>query len=63
MPEQDPNVPVPTPDGHPRFSQRLFSEEVGIALADSGINPLTPDPGYEFSNGRRFNAGPGATGA
>ena len=57
MAEQDQNVPVPTADGTPRFSQRLWSEEVGIALANDGINPLTPEPGYEWSNGRKFAAG------
>ena len=61
MAEQDPNVPVPTPDGHPRFTQRLFSEEVGIAMANSEQNPLAPEPGYEFSNGRRLSGGRGAT--
>lgn len=62
MPDQDPNEPVPTPDGSPRFSQRLFSTEVGIALADTDQPLLQKDPGYEFSNGRKFNSGPGATG-
>ena len=61
MPEQDPNVPL-QPVGGPTFTQRLFSEEVGIAAAESGLNPLTPDPGYEWSNGRKFAAGNGATG-
>lgn len=59
---QDPNVPVPTPDGQPSFSQRLFSEEVGIAAADSGLSAMTPEPGYEWSNGRKFASGNGATG-
>lgn len=37
------------------FSQRLWSEEVAIAASQGGA-PLTgPEPGYEFSNGRRFN--------
>ena len=41
-------------------STRLWSEEVAIAAAS---DPLTADtdptkePGYEFSNGRKFQAG------
>ena len=41
-------------------SERLWSEEVAIAAAS---DPLTADtdptkePGYEFSNGRKFNTG------
>ena len=55
MPEQDPNVPVPSIDpSAPRFTQRLFSEEVGIARATNDENPLQRDPAYEFNNGRRF---------
>lgn len=43
------------------YGQRLWSEEVAIA-ASMGGEPLTrPEPGYEFSNGRRFDSGPGAT--
>jgi hypothetical protein len=33
-------------------SQRLWSEEVGIAAADD-LLPIN-DPGYEFSNGRKY---------
>jgi hypothetical protein len=41
----------------PKFSERLWSEEV--AQADAA-NPLPPhDPGYEFSNGRKFRDGLG----
>lgn len=59
MPE-DPNVPVPTPDGWPRFSQRLWSEEVGIANASDNVDPLKKDDGYEWSNGRKFVSGNGS---
>lgn len=55
------DTPVPTPDGTPSFSQRLWSEEVGIAQADQPLPPK--DPGYEFSNGRRFDSGQGAAGS
>jgi len=41
-------------------SQRLFSEEVGIAAADSPLPDK--DPGYQFSNGRRFSDGGKANG-
>lgn len=61
MADQDPNVPVPTPGG-PTFTQRLWSTEVGIANAEADLNPLEKDPGYEWSNGRRFNSGNGASG-
>lgn len=55
MAEQDPNVPVPSTDPtSPRFTQRLFSEEVGIARAAADADPLQRDPAYEWSNGRRF---------
>ena len=36
-----------------RITERLWSEEVGLAEADSVIRPL--DPGYEWSNGRTFS--------
>jgi hypothetical protein len=35
-------------------SQRLFSEEVGIATAGEVQDPR--EPAYEFNNGRRFYA-------
>lgn len=35
-------------------SQRLFSEEVGIAAAKDGIPQDPREVVYEFSNGRRF---------
>lgn len=41
-----------------KMSSRLWSEEVGSAEADSIIAPR--DPGYEFSNGRKFVDGKGA---
>lgn len=49
----DPNVPT-NPPGGPYFTQRLWSEEVAIALAESGEPITTRDPSYEFSNGRKF---------
>lgn len=42
---QDPPIVLPA-------SQRLWSEEVGIAAADD-LLPIN-DPGYEWSNGRTF---------
>lgn len=60
-PSQD--LPVPNPSGWPRFTQRLFSEEVGIAQAESEVDPLQKEPGYEFSNGRRFHSRPNSAGA
>lgn len=41
------------------YSQRLFSEEVAIASAMNG-DPLSDvrQPGYEFSNGTRFDTPP-----
>lgn len=33
-------------------SQRLWSDEVGIAEAESIVQPQ--EPGYEWSNGRKF---------
>ena len=48
-------VPPPT-------STRLWSEEVAIAQArDPSVADLDPtkEPGYEFSNGRKFNTGNG----
>lgn len=41
------------------YSQRLFSEEVALAMAASGQVIVPNEPGYEFSNGRRFDTGPG----
>ena len=43
-------------------SERLWSEEVGIAAASDPLSNLDPskEPGYEFSNGRRFDTGLGA---
>lgn len=57
----DPTEDVPQSAPGCSFSQRLFSEEVAIAAAKEGQALLNTDPGYEFSNGRRFDTGPGAT--
>lgn len=42
-------------------STRLWSEEVGIAAASDPLASIDPtvEPGYEFSNGRKFNSGQG----
>lgn len=51
---------APMPPGV-SMSERLWSDEVGIANADSPLGALDPtkEPGYEFSNGRTFSSGPG----
>ena len=51
---------APLPPGI-SVSDRLWSDEVGIANADSPLGTLDPtkEPGYEFSNGRTFNSGRG----
>ena len=49
----DPNIPI-NPPGGPYFTQRLWSEEVAIALAESGELITNREPSYEFSNGRKF---------
>lgn len=36
-----------------RTSERLWSEEVGRAEAETVVRPK--DPAYQFSNGRQFN--------
>lgn len=43
-------------------SQRLWSEEVAIAAASDpdSIRTADQEPGYEFSNGRKFFSGNGA---
>lgn len=46
-------------DTAPTFSERLWSEEVGRANADAP--PPRKDPAYEWSNGRVFEEGPGAS--
>lgn len=46
---------IPQPAPGCSFSQRLFSEEVAIAAAKEGAPLLNAEPGYEFSNGRRFD--------
>lgn len=53
----DENVPLNIPGG-PSFLQRLWSEEVAIALANSGEPIDTRDNGYEFSSGRVFKDNP-----
>lgn len=42
-------------------SDRLWSEEVGIASANDPLAALDQlkEPGYEFSNGRKFETGNG----
>lgn len=47
------DTPLNLPGG-PTFSQRLWSEEVALARAQSGEPLDNRDPSYEFSNGRRF---------
>jgi len=38
------------------YSQRLFSEEVAIAASLGGQSPIDiRQPGYEFSNGAKFD--------
>jgi len=49
----DENTPLNLPGG-PTFSQRLWSEEVAIALANSGDPIETREDVYVFSNGRKF---------
>lgn len=53
---------APLPPGI-SVTERLWSEEVGIANADSDL-PLDPtrEPGYEFSNGVKFDSGKGPYG-
>ena len=43
-------------------STRLWSEEVAIAAASDpdSLRPIDQEPGYEFSNGRKFDSGLGA---
>lgn len=53
----DPNAPQ-DPRTVVRISERLWSQEVGAAAAETLLPPK--DPGYEFSNGRRFDDGQGA---
>lgn len=54
------NNEAPLPPGI-SVTTRLWSEEVGIANADSPLGSLSPDkePGYEFSGGIKFNSGKG----
>jgi len=55
MATQDPNVPITFPPGSGiSVSQRLFSEEVGIAAATEGQVLQEKEYVYLFSNGRRF---------
>ena len=51
---------APLPPGI-SVSERLWSDEVGIANADSPLGALDPtrEPGYEFSNGTKFYSGRG----
>jgi len=50
-----------TTDQTPLTSTRLWSEEVGIAEANSPLSAIDPsrEPGYRFSNGSTFNSGLG----
>lgn len=55
MATEDPDVPITLPPGAGiSFSQRLFSEEVGLATAMDGQALDPRETTYEFSNGRRF---------
>lgn len=51
---------APLPPGI-SVSERLWSDEVGIANADSPLGALDPtrEPGYEFRNGTKFYSGRG----
>lgn len=51
---------APLPPGI-SVTERLWSDEVGIANANSDLGGQDPtkEPGYEFSNGRKFNSGNG----
>lgn len=44
---------MPEQNAAPRFSERLWSEEVGLAEANE---PPVKDIAYRFSNGRTFAA-------
>lgn len=48
---------MPTPDQTVTTSERLWSEEVGIANASEALPPK--DVAYEFSQGRQFVDGKG----
>ena len=54
MADNTENLPQNHPGG-PNFTQRLWSEEVAIARANSGEPLQTTDPAYVFSNGRKFD--------
>jgi len=55
----DPNAPLPAAQ-KVRTSSRQWSEIVGEAEADAGIvQPKTVEPGYVWSNGKRYNTGRG----
>lgn len=45
-----------------KTSTRLWSQEVAIAESAFGddVRPKAKEPGYEWSNGRKFDSGPGA---
>lgn len=45
-----------------KTSTRLWSQEVAIAEAAFGddVRPKNKEPGYEWSNGRKHDSGPGA---
>lgn len=45
-------APAPAPSIAPTFSQQLWSETVGLALAEGGLPPIVA--AYQFSNGAKF---------
>lgn len=57
MPTEDPNVPIALPPGSGiSFSQRLFSDEVGLAeeMGGQSLDLDRREVTYEFSGCRRF---------
>lgn len=52
---QDPPIVMPA-------SQRMWSEEVGLAAAIDDSDLDTREPGYVWSNGRRFGTSSGSPG-
>lgn len=43
-----------TPPPPPKSSTRLWSSEVALVEAATGVDPLAKDTAYQFNNGRRF---------
>ena len=54
MAANDETTPRATPGTS--FSQRLFSEEVAMAMASAGEPMRNSDWAYQFSNGRLFES-------